>query len=411
MNTESVHPTSSGILFPVFCLWLFVLLSRPQDFFPVISPLRPALVTGGLTLGMLPFCFSQLQGPLFFQERQVKYYSALLLIMVLGIPTSLYARLSFMTLFTEYINVAVFFYVFYKTVDSVEKLSTVLLLGCLGNGLYLMFSLTKGGLETGRLSFGTMFDPNDLAYFALCFMPLNLLFISRANPIWVRLACLVSFGVSVLLIFLSGSRGGLLAFGVAALLLLLKTKTIAFYLKAVFVVLCLVIVSVSPINTERYKTILSIQDDYNVNDETGRLSIWRMGMRSMLANPFTGVGVGCFGNAAGLDREARGADTLRWQTAHNSAVQIGTETGVIGLALFLMLSRNVLAIFRQVKKSAESDRLVKIGEMGLVGFAGLFISSMFLSQAYSLYWAFYVVISAVASQLLVREQIHAAEQH
>jgi len=70
----------------------------------------------------------------------------------------------------------------------------------------------------------------------------------------------------------------------------------------------------------------------------------------------------------------------------------------------------VYVIFRKVQKFAVSDMLIKIGEMGLVGFAGLLISAMFLSQAYSFYWAFYVVFSAVTNQLLVREQTLAAEQ-
>jgi O-antigen ligase len=388
----------------MFCLWTFVLLCRPQDIFSFLVPIRPALVTGLLILGVMVANLRNLSGPSLFQERQVKYYTLLLLIMVLGIPTSLYSRLSFMIIFTEYINTIMFFYIFYKVVDSVDELSTVLLIGCLGNGLYLAFSVMMGSIASGRLSFGGMFDPNDLAFFALVFLPLNLLFISSDNPFWVRLTCLCTFGVGILLVLLSGSRGALLALGVAFTLLLLKSKTIGHFSKALCVVLSLLIFSVSPINTERFMTLFSIQDDYNMQDETGRLELWKIGVRSMLVNPFTGVGVGCFGNAVGLDREARGAATYRWQTAHNSIVQIGAETGVAGLTLFLLLSLNVFVIFNRLKKHAVSDKLIKIGEMGFVGFAGMFTSAMFLSQAYSLYWAFYVIISAVANQLLVKEQ-------
>lgn len=393
-----------GVFF-LFCLWTFILLCRPQDIFPFLSPLRPALVTGLITLAAVVANYRELSGPRFFQERQVKLYTWLLLIMVLGIPWSLYARLSFMTLFTQYINVVLFFFIFYKVVDTVEKLSRVVLLGCLGNGLYSAFSVVTGNIDAGRLTFGSMFDPNDLAYFALAFLPLNLIFVSRDHPIWVRLACLGSFGAGLLLIFLSGSRGGLVAFGVAAvLLLLLKTRTIGFFSKAAFVGLGLVVVSQFPVNTERFKTLWSLEEDYNAWDETGRVALWKIGLRAMLANPLTGVGVGCFYNAVGLDREARGAETIKWQAAHNSVVQIGTETGVIGLTLFLLMSKNVVLVFRRVKKAEVPDSLKKIGEMGLVGFAGMFTASLFLSQAYSLYWAFYVALSAVASQLLAREQ-------
>lgn len=409
MNIESLRQKRTGIVFVIFCLWTFVVLCRPQDIILTLKPLRPAFVTGIMTLWLVAHHLRELKSPLFFQERQVKHYTTLLLLMVIGVPTSLYARQSFMIIFTEYINVIIFFYIFYKIVDSVEKLSTVLLVGCLGNGLYSAFSLTKGNLDTGRLSFGTMFDPNDLAYFALGFLPLNLIFISRGNPLWCRLTCLVSFGIGAMLILLTGSRGGLLGFVMAAaMLLFLKTKTFGFHLKGFFVVLCFAIISFSSINTERFMTLSSIKDDYNVYSETGRLSIWKAGVKAMIENPLTGVGVGCFAKAIGLDREARGAATLRWQAPHSSLLQIGTETGIFGLFFFSIMSFNVVRIFRKIIRISLNEKLIKISEMGLIGFVGLFVSGLFLSQAYSFYWAFYVAISASISQLLARESVTSA---
>lgn len=410
INESSLTESVTGLVYVTFCLWTFVLLCRPQDIFPFLGPLRPALVTGLLTLGVLVANLRELRGPPLSQDRQVKNYTVLLLIMVLGIPFSLYPRFSFTTIFTEYINVVIWFFVFYKVVDSVQKLSRVLLLGCLGNGLYSAFSLVSGWGGGERLYFGTMFDPNDLAFFALAFLPLNLLFISRDNPNWVRLACLACFGSGLLLIFLTGSRGGLLALGVAGILIFLgKSRTISSPLKVCFVAMTLAIISFSPINTDRFMTLFSISEDYNVHAESGRLAIWGIGVRAMLANPVTGVGVGCFSNAVGQERVDRWAEILSWQTAHNSAIQIGTETGVIGLLMFLLISLNVVRIFLRAKKTAVSDELVRIGEMGYVGFVGMFVSAMFLSQAYSLYWAFYVVFSAVVDQFLAREQSLAAE--
>jgi len=83
-------------------------------------------------------------------------------------------------------------------------------------------------------------------------------------------------------------------------------------------------------------------------------------------------------------------------------VQIGTETGVIGMTLFLLMSLNVMRILRRVKRGRCPEKLDRIAEMGLAGFVGLFVSGMFLSQAYSFYWAFYVVFSAVVSHLAAR---------
>jgi O-antigen ligase len=303
------------------------------------------------------------------------------------------------------VNVIIFFYIFYKLVDSVARLKKILLVSCLGNGLYSAFAVVTGSLGSGRLAFGGMFDPNDLAFFALAFLPLNLLFISRDNSLRVRLACMTSLGFGILLILLTGSRAGLLAFGLAAAILLLsKTCTVGGSQKVILVSMCIVFASISQVNVNRYKTLFNVENDYNVVSETGRLAIWDIGLRAFLTHPLTGVGVNCFNEAVGRDRQARGLEIQSWQTAHNSIVQIGTETGIFGLVLFLLMSLNVWRIYRRIRRSGEDDELVKIAEMGAVAFTGLFVSGMFLSQAYSFYWAFHVALSAVVNQLLVRRE-------
>lgn len=402
----------SSFVFIVFSLWTFVLLCRPQDLFPVLAPLRPALATSVLTLVVFLASYKYSPGPFLLQNSHIKKYLLLYAVMIAGIPFSLYARISFEIVITEYIVAVLFVCIFFKLVSSIQRLNKVLLISCLGSGFYFLYALLEFSPGSGRLAFGDMFDPNDLAFFVLGFLPLNLLFLTKENPLLVRFACFGFLLSGLLLILFTGSRGGFIGLCVVVFVLLFFTaKTLNRTFKTCIVIACVLVFSVTAVDTERYRSIFSLEQDYNVVDETGRLAIWKIGLRAMLANPLTGVGVGCFSNAVGLDREARGAETVRWQTAHNSVVQIGTETGVIGLTLFLLLSKNVLLVFRKVKTAKVSEPLVKIAQMGLVGFAGMFTAALFLSQAYSLYWAFYVALSAVASQLLAREQQLAGEGH
>jgi len=388
------------IVYLTFCLWSLILLCRPQDYFGVLSEIRPGLVSTVIMLMVMIMYANQIQGPSFFHEKQMKYYSALLLIMIVGIPTALYARLSFNTIFTEYIVTILYFFVFYKLVNSVSKLSTILFLGCLGSGVYLVISLFSLEYIAGRLYFGTMFDSNDLAYFSLVFLPFNLLFMRRNYAFWVRVACLLALGAGTLVILLSGSRGGLLAFVIALLILLTRTRTIKAPMKLLILLAVLVALVVAPINYARFATMSNLENDYNVQAETGRLAIWGIGIRTLLENPLTGVGVKNFPRAVGEDRAARDANTRRWQAAHNSLVQIGAETGFVGLFVFCLLSYNVVRIFKKVKIKATDKMMIDVAEMGLVGFAGMFVSSMFLSQAYSIYFVFYFAMSAIMNQMV-----------
>lgn len=401
VDAKAGEASGSDWLFRVFSAWTVVLLCRPQDIFPFLAVFRPAMVGEVLTLCLFLFKLPSLRKPKYLEENQIKRYMGLVAVMIVGIPFSLYARLSFMTVFTSYINVIVFVLIFYKVINSVPRLTRLILLCCLGSGLYAIFSVISGNFAASRLVFGQMFDPNDLAFYSLSFLPLNLVFISKDNPLWVRLSCLGSIGAGTLLIFLTGSRGGMLAFAVSALLMLTrKTRTITGKSKIILLVIFLVFIMAAPIDMERYATLLTIGSDYNVYDETGRMALWKTGLSWMLINPFTGVGVGCFGNAIGLDRQARGAETLAWQAPHNSVVQIGTETGVVGLLLYLTMTTGAWRTFLRGTKIPENEPLKKVCEMGLIGFTGLFVSGLFLSQAYSVLWAFYIVLSAVANQML-----------
>ena len=94
--------------------------------------------------------------------------------------------------------------------------------------------------------------------------------------------------------------------------------------------------------------------------------------------------------------------TPRWQTAHNSFVLIGAETGIIGFVLFALLNFYAFRIFSKVARHGPSEEMRRIAEMARIGFVGNFACSMFLSQAYSVYWVFFIVTSAVLDRLAER---------
>ncbi len=402
-HLEEIHSTKRGFLFTIFCVWAFVLLSRPQDIFTFMAPLRPAL-----TLGIVVFFVFLLKNPgsasrTSFNNPQIKLYTALVCVMIISVPFAYYRRGAFMEIFTKYASVVLFFFIFFKVVDSTEKINRILFISCLGAGLYSVFALTKGISAENRLFFGNTFDPNDFSFFTLSFFPYNFLFLSRENSVVKRLICIGNLVAGAILILMTGSRGGFIAFSVVIFMLFLtKTHSIKFLYKIVLVVLCLAAVSLNPskIDFERYKTIGNLEEDYNLTSEEGRWSVWKIGLKIMLSHPLTGVGVNCFNEAIGRDRDERGLDRSYWQAPHNMLIQIGSETGVIGLVLFGLLSFRAFRIFGRVKKGARSEKLVKIGEMAGVGFAGHFISGMFVSQAYSIYWGFYMALSAVLPGLM-----------
>ena len=85
---------------------------------------------------------------------------------------------------------------------------------------------------------------------------------------------------------------------------------------------------------------------------------------------------------------------------------IGAETGIIVLVLFVLASYKTFTIFGKKKNIIGHESLAKIKKIAKIGFVAHFVTAMFLSQAYSIYWVFYITLSAVIQQL----QSHKSEQ-
>lgn len=398
------HQNGSGLLFTSFGVWSFVLLCRPQDYVIFLGDLRPGITLGLITLALFLLNAGSIR--LIASEGQTKIYAFLVFTMLLSVPFSYYPRSSFSEI-CGYSAVVVSFLLFYQLADSLERLRILLLSYCAGTATYAVCMSFSDTMGNARMSFGSMFDPNDMAFYLISIFVFNLHFITKDNRSSLRLLAGISFLICSIVILQTGSRGGLISF-VAVIGYLIctrhRTAKISMVTKIVFLIAILVSALLVNTNIERYKTLTDLKNDYNITDETGRLSIWKTGISLMLTHPITGVGLGRFPEAVGLDREKRGLESARWQTAHNSLIQIGAETGVAGLFLFCLLSYRAFKLFGLIAENAQSDGLAQISKMARIGFFGHLLSAMFLSQAYSVYWAFYIVLSAVLGNMFNREE-------
>jgi O-antigen ligase len=238
----------------------------------------------------------------------------------------------------------------------------------------------------------------------ISFITFNLLFISRDNSGLVRLISLGSFLLGLLIIIKTGSRGGFIAL-TAVLVFFLFNRNAAFNIsvlhKGILVLLAIILFQFVDLDMGRFRTILDYKDDYNSTSEEGRIAIWKSGLKMMATHPLTGVGFNQFPEGLGREKDARGLDSAKWQAAHNSLVQIGAETGLFGFILFLILSFNAFRVFAGIARNGDGGgaELARLGVLAQSGFIGHFIAAMFLSQAYSIYWAFYIVLSAALSRL------------
>jgi O-antigen ligase len=406
----AMRPTMS---FGLFLLCSFVLLARPQDILTFLQPMRPALVTVILATAAMVLGGRLKEISAVLSTAESKRYLLFFLIMIVGIPFAYYPRLALAGVFQSYLINMLFFFLLVSQVTSLQRLKSFLWVTCLATLTYSVFGgiLQSGVFGDGRVRvFGNMFDANDTAYVLVSLFPLCLYFVRFNEGLLKRLVAIVAAISAIAIILQTGSRGGLLAFGTVLLIVLLTTiEGVSKGNKIFFVVILATTVFLirDKIDMERYLTLSDISSDYNVTDVGGRLEIWQQSMELIRTNPITGVGFDCFAFAVSYVRELAGESYLRWQPVHNSYLQIASEIGLIGFGIFVLINLRTFFTFLHIggvqtqQASRETSEMSALGSLMLLGFTGLSVSGLFLTQGYSIFSTLYFALAAVMGRLQV----------
>jgi len=395
--------------FRLFLACSFVLLARPQDILTFLQPFRPALVITVLATTALLFSGRGKDISAALATPESKRYLAFFLVMVLGIPFAYYRSIAFDGVLQRYSVNMLFFLLSICQINSLQRMKTFLWIVCLSTLVYGLFSglLQSSSLGAGRLqAVGGVLDPNDTAYVLLALFPLCLFFLQFDNGSTKTLLAFVAICGTIATVLLTGSRGGMVAFG-TVLVLLLFTNLGA--LRKAHKVLLLVTVLLGTswllvtdkVDAQRYLSISNISSDYNVTESGGRIALWKEAIDLTLANPLTGVGVDCYATANHQARLLRGATYFRWHAVHNSFLQIASEAGLVAFAIFLVICLRTASTFRSLSRirlqSSSSDlrEIRALGGLMFLGFSGNLVAGFFLSQGYSIFFTLYFALATV----------------
>jgi O-antigen ligase len=132
----------------------------------------------------------------------------------------------------------------------------------------------------------------------------------------------------------------------------------------------------------RLSSMLSLESDYNMSEDVGRMQIWKRGMRALADRPI-GYGIAAFPMA---DLKYGG----RFFTAHNSLVLIAVELGVVGIFLYIMM---ITSLWRQLGRSktllknseevgSQHQHLAVFLRMAQVSLLANLVAGFFLSAAF-----------------------------
>lgn len=380
----------------------FLNFFQPGIVWPETAVLRPMLFTCllGITFGMgSRAAYTRMQAlrhPIFF------WLVAFIVAQVLSVHDEgfgvMLSELDYWAIFLLFVVAG---FVVMSTPETLKRFVWGTILGSMiivVYGIYAHFS----GLEVanqGRAgAYGVYENHNDYSFIIIMVVPFIAIYFTKESGFIRRAFLLASFVACILGIFLSLSRGGILALllELGLLALMVPPKKLRIPLIA-----CLVVAGSAAISYQWATRAATQGDLYTAEDaETSRFELWKAGENIVLSRPLLGVGSRRFGEFS--DQYAEISHDNLGKNAHNTYVDILACSGFLGFIPFLLLIR---AIWRAFRQRALRPVSVWLDATRTAGFISL-VSILFRStlDAKSTDWSFYLLAAiGIASSLLQRQ--------
>jgi O-antigen ligase len=387
-----------------------VLFFRPQDIFPPLGALHLAEMSA--LAGLVALVVGRLSRGQTLTRMTPEFAGVIALgglILALA-PFSIWFGGTVGVFTDQYAKVILVYLLAVNVIDSpkrLERLSWILVLavGYVGFRAVLDYTrgvnLIRGGTRVMGSVGGMMQNPNDLALQMVVFLPLAAFMAVRPGPAMRRLVAAFCGVCMMGAIVASGSRGG--ALGFAAMLLVLAFSVARRRPALVFAGALAIMCSLPLVPDSYWRRVASIADPSkdDVQSSQARKRLFGESFDAFVQHPFTGVGAGQFKDWNPTKR------VEAWHESHNVWLQVASEMGLAGLAVFFFLvfrafyavlqTRRALTRLRHRDAIAKEDAVMFDAHSAamaasLVGWA---VCSMFSSVAYG--WTFYYLLALAAT--------------
>lgn len=324
---------------PFVYLWVYMamLYVRPHEFIPAfqVLPLLPLLLVSS-------FVFWAFRQPKSFEAPQFRLLPALLVMMMMSL---LWARWmgGAIALLPNFGPILLLSFMIATSLDTVAKFRAVFWLLSLASMMMAYHGIgqsqtgigwTGAKAIEGRITYlGFVNDPNDLSMSMLMTLPMCL-YLASTSGFLTRWALRAGSGLIVYGVYLTNSRGAILALGA----MMFVYSVFRFGLVRSAMVLPLLGVPLVMLAPSRMSEMSADEDS-----AAGRLDAWYEGFQMLRSSPLFGIGAGLFTEHHHL-------------TAHSSYMLAIAELGLLGyyvwLSILVLAVMMVWRVFRHVPPAA-----------------------------------------------------------
>lgn len=260
-------------------------------------------------------------------------------------------------------------------------------MGIVFYGIYAVIAELPAAVGGRAGAYGMYENHNDYSFIIIQTLPFIYMFWRGERGILCRnfyLICMIACAAGI---FLSLSRGGVLALVLEAGLLVAFTVQGR---KRYFLLPSLVLAGALAIGYQWSMREENQGSNYTAEDaQSSRFELWRAGKKMFLDKPLFGVGSRRFGEFS-QEYEEISHDNLG-KNSHNTFIEILATSGIVGLGAFLLM---VYHAIRQLRRSALALANGWVDEIRLATFIS-FVSILFRAflDAKAHDWSFYVLVS------------------
>ena len=404
---------SSAVPFWALMAFTYVMLLAPQNSYPVLAPLRLALLAAVVAMAAHVYDRMTRQQPITVLAPEVRITGALVAWGVATVPLSTWPGGSVSLITDLYVKSIAIFLLLANTVNTLGRLRKMMWaltlmtipLAFTGVQNFLSGSFVRTGDGVGKIvgyEAGLTKNPNDLAMMLNLLLPIGLGLLLGARSLPARLAVAAVVGLDAIGIVVTFSRAGFLALGATTI--------------GLFATMCrrpergwawatvVVFVAALPLLPANYVSFLGTITDTEA-DPTGSAQHRReqqlAALRYIATHPIVGAGIGM--SIQAMNEEMGPA----WVAVHNAYLQAGTDLGLPGLVLIVLLVvQSIRSAGRVARRFAahpdgrEMFYLAKGIQLSLCSFA---VSAFFAPVAYH-FQLYYVAGLAVAVTLVGRAE-------
>ncbi len=334
--------------------YMFLFIDRPFEVWPWLGDLHVERVYMLLTL--VAWCV--LPGKRFLPNVQQAAYALFAFAVLLAWIASPWNEQG-QPVVEDWLKIVVFYVLLTTTVNDERKLKTVVVGFVAVMGLYLLHSFREylGGRHTFRMGIARMIgvdktlgDPNSFGasiVFVLPFIPA--LWRAGVGGRGGKFLLLGFAGLCALCILLTGSRSSFLGLLVWSALLILRVRRAWLWMLVAAALAPIAFLALPESLQNRFETIVNPDAGPESARESGegRIEGFFKGLELWGSSPLTGVGPGAWRPATKSKIES-----------HNLYGQLVGETGLVGLAAFLVLVGAFVANLRRIRRhrAPDSDR-------------------------------------------------------